>query len=87
MPTIIPIRDLIKTSELSELAHKKQEPIYVTKKGYSDLVVMSSEFYERLVQSNKIDQAIYEVEKEITEGAELIALKDAMEGLNKKYYG
>lgn len=48
---------------------------------------MSSEFYERLVQSNKIDQAIYEVEKEITEGAELIALKDAMEGLNKKYYG
>ncbi|WP_270413916.1 type II toxin-antitoxin system Phd/YefM family antitoxin [Blautia faecis] len=87
MPTIIPIRDLRKTSELSELAHKKQEPIYVTKKGYSDLVVMSSEFYERLVQSNKIDQAIYEVEKEITEGAELIALKDAMEGLNKKYYG
>ena len=42
MPTIIPIRDLRKTSELSELAHKKQEPIYVTKKGYSDLVVMSS---------------------------------------------
>ena len=29
MPTIIPIRDLRKTSELSELAHKKQEPIYV----------------------------------------------------------
>ena len=87
MPTIIPIRDLRKTSELSELAHKKQEPIYVTKKGYSDLVVMSSEFYERLVQSNKIDQAIYEVEKEITEGAEPIALKDAMEGINKKYYG
>ena len=87
MPTIIPIRDLRKTSELSELAHKKQEPIYVTKNGYSDLVVMSSEFYERLVQSNKIDQAIYEVEKEITEGAEPIAMEDAMERLNKKYYG
>ena len=87
MPTIIPIRDLRKTSELSELAHKKQEPIYVTKNGYSDLVVMSSEFYEHLVQSNKIDQAIYGAEKEITEGAEPIALEDAMEGLNKKYYG
>ena len=48
---------------------------------------MSSEFYEHLVQSNKIDQAIYEAEKEITEGAEPIALEDAMEGLNKKYYG
>ena len=43
--------------------------------------------YERLVQSNKIDQAIYEAEREITEGAEPIAMEDAMERLNKKYYG
>ena len=28
MPTIMPIRDLRKTSEISELAHKKQEPIF-----------------------------------------------------------
>ena len=46
MPTIMPIRDLRKTSEISELAHKKQEPIFITKNGYSDLVVMSSELYE-----------------------------------------
>ena len=42
MPTIMPIRDLRKTSEISELAHKKQEPIFITKNGYSDLVVMRS---------------------------------------------
>ena len=59
MPTIMPIRDLRKTSEISELAHKKQEPIFITKNGYSDLVVMSSELYERFAQTNKIDQAIY----------------------------
>ena len=41
MPTIMPIRDLRKTSEISELAHKKQEPIFITKNGYSDLVVMN----------------------------------------------
>ena len=57
MPTIMPIRDLRKTSEISELAHKKQEPIFITKNGYSDLVVMSSELYERFAQTNKIDQA------------------------------
>ena len=34
MPTIMPIRDLRKTSEISELAHKKQEPIFITKNGY-----------------------------------------------------
>ena len=77
MPTIMPIRDLRKTSEISELAHKKQEPIFITKNGYSDLVVMSSELY----------QAIYEAEQEVTEGAEPISLESAMEQLNKKYYG
>ena len=77
MPTIMPIRDLRKTSEISELAHKKQEPIFI----------MSSELYERFAQTNKIDQAIYEAEQEVTEGAEPISLESAMEQLNKKYYG
>jgi PHD/YefM family antitoxin component YafN of YafNO toxin-antitoxin module len=87
MPTIMPIRDLRKTSEISELAHKKNEPIFITKNGYSDLVVMSSELYEQLAQNARIDQAIYEAEKEVEEGAQPISLNDAMERLNKKYYG
>lgn len=64
MPTIIPIRDLRNTSEISELAHKMQEPIFITKNGYSDLVVMSTELYEKFAQNNRIDQAILEAEKE-----------------------
>jgi PHD/YefM family antitoxin component YafN of YafNO toxin-antitoxin module len=87
MPVIIPIRDLRKTSEISELAHKKQEPIFITKNGYSDLVVMSSELYERFAQINKVDQAIFEAEKEVEDGAEPIDVDSAMERLNKKYYG
>ena len=51
MPMIMPIRDLRNTSTISELAHKKQEPIFITKNGYSDLVVMSAELYERLPES------------------------------------
>ena len=65
MPIIMPIRDLRKTSELSELAHKKQEPIFITKNGYSDLVVMSSELYEKFAYINKVDQAIEEAERGI----------------------
>ena len=87
MPTIMPIRDWRNTSEISELAHKKQEPIFITKNGYSDLVVMSAELYERFAQINKIDQAIYEAEKEVEEGAEPISMNSAMERLNQKYYG
>ena len=87
MPTIMPIRDLRNTSEISELAHKKQEPIFITKNGYSDLVVMSAELYEKFAQINRIDQAIYEAEKEVENGAELISVDSVIERLNKKYYG
>ena len=87
MPTIMPIRDLRKTSEISEMAHKMQEPIFITKNGYSDLVVMSSELYERFAQINRIDQAIYEAETEVAEGAAPIPLNDAKARLDRKYYG
>ena len=87
MPTIMPIRDLRNTSEISELAHRKQEPIFITKNGYSDLVVMSAELYERFAKINRIDQAILEAETEVEEGAEPISLDNAIERLDKKYYG
>ncbi len=87
MPMIMPIRDLRNTSNISELAHKNQEPIFITKNGYSDLVVMSAELYERFAQINKIDQAIGDAEKEIKEGVKPIAMKTAMNALDKKYYG
>lgn len=87
MPIIMPIRDLRNTTEISDLAHKMQEPIYITKNGYSDLVVMSSELYDRFAKINHIDQAIYESEKEMSENADSIDLNEAFERLNKKYYG
>ena len=87
MPTIMPIRDLRNTSEISEIAHKLQEPIFITKNGYSDLVVMSAELYERFAQINRIDQAIYEAEAEAAEGAAPVSLNDAKSRLDERYYG
>ena len=68
MPIIVPIKDLRNTTKLSNLAHKEQEPIFVTKNGYSDLVVMSSELYDKFARTNRIDQAIYESEKDLLNG-------------------
>lgn len=31
MPQIIPIKDLKNTAEISELCHRSEEPIYITK--------------------------------------------------------
>lgn len=87
MPMIMPIRDLRNTSDISEIAHKRQEPIFITKNGYSDLVVMSAELYEKFAQINKIDQAIFDAEYEVEEGAKPIPLNVAKNRLDEKYYG
>ena len=87
MPMIMPIRDLRNTSTISELAHKSQEPIFITKNGYSDLVVMSAELYERFARINRIDQAIFEAEREVEEGGKPIPLDAAKDALDGKYYG
>jgi len=46
MPRIIPIKDLKNTSDISDMCHKTDEPIYITKNGYGDMVIMSMESYE-----------------------------------------
>lgn len=87
MPRIIPIKDLRNTSEISELAHKEQEPIFITKNGYSDLVIMSSELYDKFVKLNRIDQAIYESELEIENGGEVVDADIAFAKLERKHFG
>ena len=77
MPTILPIRDLRNTAEISELAHKINEPIFVTKNGYGDLVVMSMELYESIVRESRIDQAIEEAQYEVEHGGKPIPVRMA----------
>ena len=84
MPVIMPIKELRNTSEISDMAHKIQEPIFITKNGYSDLVVMSSELFDKFAKINRIDQAIYESEKEMEEGGVSIDLDEAFEKLNER---
>ena len=71
MPLIMSIKDLRNTTEISNIAHKEQEPIFITKNGYSNLVVMSSELYES--------------EQEIANGAEAVDAEIVFAELEKKH--
>lgn len=84
---IMPIKDLCNTTEISNIAHKEQEPIYITKNGYSDLVVMSSELYDKFARMNRIDEAIFESELEIANGAEAVDAEVVFAELEKKHFG
>ena len=49
MPIIKPISDLRnKSNEISKLANDSNEPIYITKNGEGDLVVMSMNHYSKM---------------------------------------
>lgn len=87
MPQIRPITDLRNTNEISDICHAKQEPVFITKNGYGDLVVMSIETYESLVESVRIDEAIADAEKEYAGGAELVDAKEALDSLRRKHIG
>ena len=87
MPQILPIKELRNTNEISDKCHAKPEPIFITKNGYGDLVVMSMEVYENLLNSSSIDFAIQESEAELAEGAGLIDAREALGALRRKYIG
>lgn len=84
MAKIIPIRDLKDTTKVSELCHESDKPIYITKNGYSDAVIMSNSVYEK--QFERIE-AYYKgllsaVENnKLMEELEKMTPEDTLEGL------
>ena len=87
MPQIRPITDLRNTTEISELCHAKNEPLFITKNGYGDLVVMSIEAYEEMLEAAQMDAAINEAEKEFAATGELLDAWDALFSLRRKHFG
>ena len=87
MPQIRPITDLRNTTEISELCHAKREPLFITKNGDGDLVVMSSDAYEEMVDIARIDTAISEAEKEFAADGVLLDAKEAVTSLRRKHFG
>ena len=80
MPQIIPIKNLKNTSEISDMCHKTEEPIYVTKNGYGDMVIMSMEIYEATMKQISMYRDIEISEKQIETGQ----IKDARTALREK---
>lgn len=84
MPQIIPIKDLKNTSEVSDMCHKAEEPIYITKNGYGDMVIMSMEIYENIMRQLSMYRDIEISEKQI-ENRQIKAAKTALAEMRAKY--
>lgn len=87
MPRIIPISDLRDTNRISEICHEKGEPVYITKNGYGDLVVMSMETFEQLLEQQTTDSAIAAAEAGFENDGKLIDAREALSQLRRKHFG
>ena len=87
MPQIRPITDLRNTNEISDICHARREPIFITKNGYGDLVVMSIETYEAMVENTAVDTAISEAEAEFEWDKQLHDAREALADLRRKHFG
>jgi prevent-host-death family protein len=84
MPQIIPIKDLKNTSEISDMCKKTKEPIYITKNGYGDMVIMSMDTYEETMKQLSMYRDI-EISEQQVEKDQIKDARHALEELRTKY--
>ena len=84
MPQIIPIKELKNTAEISKLVHAADEPIYITKNGYGDMVIMSVEMYENTMKRLNRYRELELCEREIESG-KIKDARQALGNLKEKY--
>ncbi|MCL2719936.1 MAG: type II toxin-antitoxin system Phd/YefM family antitoxin [Treponema sp.] len=91
MPKIRPVSDLRnKFREISKAVHETKEPVYLTKNGRGDMVVMSLEAYEQnLFQFevyNKLKEAEYQAastKKRYTHNEVMLELNNEIKNKSK----
>ena len=84
VPQIIPIKDLKNTSQISEMCKKSSDPIFVTKNGYSDMVVMGIDTYKEMFGRLEMYQELAVSENQFAEGKYKEA-RSSLNDLRKKY--
>ncbi len=84
MARIIPIRDLRDTGRMSEMCRASKEPIFITKNGYGDMVIMSMAVYEERLAQLEIREKILKG-KEQADAGKLIDGPEAMEAIGRRH--
>ncbi|MCI9018459.1 MAG: type II toxin-antitoxin system Phd/YefM family antitoxin [Lachnospiraceae bacterium] len=74
-------------STISNMAKQTKEPIYITKNGEGDLVLMSIEAFEKREQVLQLRAKILQAEQERLDGAETISVSEARRRLRERADG
>lgn len=72
---------------ISNMAKETKEPIYITKNGEGDLVLMSIEAFEKREQILQLRAKVLQAEQERLDGAESISVSEARRRLRERVDG
>ena len=86
MPKILPISDLRNNfNQISEICHKEEQPVYITKNGKGDLVVTSHKYFEKLQARLDLYEKLASAEAEVENGEATITHKELFQELRSRY--
>ncbi len=72
---------------ISNMAKETKEPIYITRNGEGDLVLMSIEAYEKREQILELRAKVLQAEQERIDGAETLSVSQARQQLRERVNG
>lgn len=85
MPHIRPVSDLRNNfADISRTVHESSEPVFLTKNGYGDMVVMSMEAFERYQFDSEIYFKLQEAELEAKTTGKRFEHKEIFSDLRRK---
>lgn len=85
MPHIRPVSDLRNNfADISRIVHETSEPVFLTKNGYGDMVVMSMEAYERYQFKSEVYFKLKEAELEAKTTDKRYSHKEVFDELRSK---
>ena len=86
MPIIKPVSYLRNNfADVSAIVHESSEPVFLTKNGYGDMVVMSIETYEKALYAAEVYLKLKESELEKQSKTPLKTHDDVFERLYNQY--
>ena len=74
-------------ASISNMAKETKEPIYITKNGEGDLVLMSIEAFEKREQMLQLRAKVLQAEQERIEGEGTLSVSQARERLRERING
>lgn len=84
MPIIKPISDLRnKANQISDLAHKSDEPVFITKNGEGDLVVMSLQHYTQIQLRLQLYSKLAAAQSQLAAGDKGRSFRRALQDVRK----